>query len=809
MHKQVAIQAKALRERAWEKLEARHPALKETPLRATPAPSPAEQSTTITLGRDETGRPYLLPERPRLEHMHVIGATGSGKTNFLEHMIRQDVARGRGVCVVDPHGSHPDSLYRSLLTWMVEKGYDKSRVIHLVDPNAPSHTVGFNPLDRADSGTRFSVIAEAMFEAFERMWGDEDGNSKPTIQRVLTATFTALGEQGLTLAEARLLFDPDDARGIRSLVLGKLQDSYAYDEIEWLHRIGLEKSGKRDFRAEVVGPLNRLAKLTRTEAVRAIVGQTERLIDLREALDEGHIILANLSGGEQVYEQGADLLGRLLTRFIFFHARRRRRPDVPYFLYLDECHRYLSGDLPNLLAEVRKYGLGVTLSHQWLAQLGQADTPIREAVCKGPNLRAVFRIKDPSEAALLAEMVVPLNLEIPVKQLMRSTVVGHRRTQFGNASTGHQASSSHSTGSTATDSTAISETESSATTKTESKATTETHSEATTRTDSVATTETEIISETDTENNSTTVSKSVSETEGESFSDSESTSIGESSTRGISNTRSGGSSTSRGSSNSIARDPPGILLQGDMTSVSNGRDRGESTNDGWATGSSRADSSSKATTIGSSATETRSTTVAHSTAETNGRSHATTVGQSSGKSIGHSVGRQVGESLGKSVGKSIGNTSGRSIGHTRGRSLGLTNTSGNTTGSTTSTGYSEGIEPLYEILPTAVHSKENAIYMAAQTLRSLTTGQALINYVGQIGMNTAMIAVPRVQTSTVSVEQFDKLRASVFSTSPSAIETEKAIAVLEQREQGLFAAAEKNHEVEEPETFRVLVEKRK
>jgi hypothetical protein len=83
--------------------------------------------------------------------------------------------------------------------------------------------------------------------------------------------------------------------------------------------------------------------------VRAIVGQTDRLIDLREALDEGHIILANLSGGERVYEQGADLLGRLLTRFIFFHARRRRKPDVPYFLVLDECHRYLSGDLPNLL----------------------------------------------------------------------------------------------------------------------------------------------------------------------------------------------------------------------------------------------------------------------------------------------------------------------------------------------------------------------------------------------------------------------------------------------------------------------------
>ena len=146
----------------WSALAAKYPALKGAPPSAALSIAPTEQSTAITLGRDEAGRAYLLPERPRLEHMHVIGATGSGKTNFLEHTTRQDVARGRGVCVVDPHGSHPDSLYRSLLTWIVEKGYDKTRVVHLIDPNAPSHTVGFNPLDRADSGTQFSVIAEAM-----------------------------------------------------------------------------------------------------------------------------------------------------------------------------------------------------------------------------------------------------------------------------------------------------------------------------------------------------------------------------------------------------------------------------------------------------------------------------------------------------------------------------------------------------------------------------------------------------------------------------------------------------------------------
>jgi Type IV secretion-system coupling protein DNA-binding domain len=513
--------AQALRDEKRRLLEAQHPQLKGLPAPiAVPLPQRAD---AIVLGRDDFGRVCPLPTLPRLEHMHVIGATGSGKTNFLEHCIRQDIAHGRGVCVVDPHGNHPGSLYRSLLSWLVQKGYDKRRVIHLIDPNAPSHTIGFNPLARGGAETRFSVIAEAMFEAFERMWGDEDGNSKPTIQRVMTATFTALGELGLTLAETRLLFDPEDCNGVRSLVLSKLEDSYAYDEIDWLHRISGEKTGRRDFRAEVVGPLNRIAKLVRTEAVRTIVGQSDRLIDLREALDEGHIILANLSGGEHVYEQGADLLGRLLTRFLFFHARRRHKPHVPYFVYLDECHRYLSGDVPNLLAEVRKYGLGLVLAHQWLAQLGRRDDPIREALCKGPNLRAVFRIKDPVEAAELAEMTIPLDLEMPVRQLVRPTVIGHLRTLFRNASTGRQSSTTTTMGSSTAD------------TVTEIEM------------DSVSHTEGESSSETYMETEGESYAESFSETEGESYSGSLSSTLSSSLAVDRSEGESRGASESRGS----------------------------------------------------------------------------------------------------------------------------------------------------------------------------------------------------------------------------------------------------------------------
>ena len=89
------------------------------------------------------------------------------------------------------------------------------------------------------------------------------------------------------------------------------------------------------------------------------------------------------------------LLGRLLTRFLFFNAQRREHPERPFFFYLDECQLYLSGDVSRMLAEARKYGVGVVLAHQYLWQLEKAGEDILHAVRNATNLKVFFRIKDP------------------------------------------------------------------------------------------------------------------------------------------------------------------------------------------------------------------------------------------------------------------------------------------------------------------------------------------------------------------------------------------------------------------------------
>lgn len=425
------------REEIRRELRAKFPAVMRLP-------EPPFDRSAIVLGRSSRGSVVLLPERPRLEHMFVCGTTGGGKSKLLELCIRRDICAGRGVLVIDPHGEHPQSLYRSLLSWIKAREIGNRRTVHLIDPSAPTHTIGFNPLARPDPETDFSVISGQMLEAFSRAWRDEDTSRKPTIERVLTTVFSALCELELSLVEAPLLLDRRDRHGLRRHAIEKVTDAYTRDELQRLHELSQDERRRQDFDLEVLGPLNRLARFVRPPAIRAMLGQTETTLDFREALDEGHVILANLSGSARIYETDADLLGRLIVRSLFFHAKRRRRPDRAFVAYLDESHRYLSGDIENILAESRKYGVAAVLAAQWLAQYSVQGDNMLAAVLNATNVKAVFRGKDPEESARLAEMVIAFDLEIPVRGLIKPTVIGHRRSTLANASDSRQRSVSHS-----------------------------------------------------------------------------------------------------------------------------------------------------------------------------------------------------------------------------------------------------------------------------------------------------------------------------------------------------------------------------
>jgi hypothetical protein len=418
---------------------ARHPALAK-PARRESVPQPSRPPVVdgIMLGVDETGCQVRLNDTPRLEHMHTIGATGSGKSTFLLNNILQDIARGRGVCVLDPHGGHPDSLMNTVLTYLHDHHWFAARKVHILAPNFGDYIVGFNPLAPLP-GTDTTVIAGAMLEAFGRVWGDEDTKEKPLTRRLLRNVFVALAECGLTIPDAVELLDYHD-HTMRRRVLSQIRDDNARRELEGIEALSNQPRGLADFQSMVLGPVNRLAEFVACDAIRTMFAMSrahdppDKTIDLLSILDRGDILLVDLQHGSRVDEAATDLLGKVLLRYLFLLMTHRRpyalpRSDHPrfhpFFIYVDECHRYVTDDVEGLLTQARKFGMGVTLSHQYLAQLGKPHDKIYEAVRNSTEIKVVFRIKSPEEAQLLAQDVLPLDLESPVLASIRPVQTGY------------------------------------------------------------------------------------------------------------------------------------------------------------------------------------------------------------------------------------------------------------------------------------------------------------------------------------------------------------------------------------------------
>lgn len=667
------------RQKLLAKVEAEYPTL-----------FPAKASKTkrdfskVWLGATSAGEKIWLDEVARLEHMQAIGVTGSGKSNFLEHLAVQDIERGRGLVLLDPHGNHPDSVFARLTRWIATTPLAQTSRVHIISPNDVGSVVGFNPLAKIP-GTALSVIADALLQAFERAWDDENTQQKPTIRSVLKATFIALAEMDLTLCEAKFLFDQTEVGDrVREKVIPQLTDEYARDELSRLHETAKSERSKRDFRAEVMGPINRINEFVSSEAIRAMIGQTAadperpgKTLDLLRILNRADILLVNLQHGPRVSEADTNLLGAILLRYLFLFASRRTNRE-PYFVYVDECHRYLTGDVPNLLAECRKMGIGGVLSHQYMAQLGEPTDLIYQALRNSTRIKAVFNIESAQEAQDLAELVLPLNLEMPVKASVRPVQVGFRIDTLKSAQEAEHQADSYGM--------SLSEGES--------------LGEGTTR--GVAT--------------STNLSSgsSIANTIGSASGTNRGTAQGVSSAEMNSIGSAAGSATGHGDSIGISGTPT-TQIDPTMTNIPFLNQGGmiapagmAATPDTWVQGVS----------LGQS--DNRSASAVSSSAQ------GTSLGASS--MTNESVSSSESQALSKTLNEGIshGESESQAVTQNKSRSLSRATNNAHMEGRSKSQGQAEALFPVYQDLPTSYHSKDNVVYAAGEVLRSLPKGSAII-----------------------------------------------------------------------------------
>jgi hypothetical protein len=646
-----------------QSLEARRAALRARLARAPKAaPSPthspaARPRDLITLGTDAEQREVFIADTPRLEHMHVIGATGSGKSTFLLNGILQDIARGRGVCVLDPHGGHPDSLMNTVLRFLIEHRWFDAARVHILAPNVAEQVVGFNPLAPLP-GTDPAVIAGAMLAAFERAWGDEDTHAKPTTRRLLRTAFTALAECRLTLPDAVDLLDYDDHR-LRLNVLSRLQDEFARRDLERIEALASTPRGRREFEEAVLGPMNRLAEFVSCDAIRTMLAMSREhdeganTLDLLDIMDRGHVLLVDLQHGSRVDEAATDLLGKILLRYLFLliaHRRPYRLPESeeeryhPFFVYVDECHRYVTEDIQGLLTEARKYSLGVALAHQYLAQLGKPGERVYEAVRNSTEIKAVFRVKSAREAQELAHDVLPLSLQLPVEASVRPVQVGFEIKELANKT------------------------------------------------------------------------YSVHEGEGESVAQHAAEAI----TRGRTAMQHWMRAVGRATS----------VSRGSGTSTSSGF----GTSEGLSAVESHMDSMAYTydpntqTFIGAPMPSVQS--VGSSDAGANALLSSTSTFDSSGTSQFESVSETTSESEGIGGGLAFSESRSQAQGTSRGRHT--------TKGTTAGAGSAQALFPLYKELPTAFHSKEHALYLAGEIIRTLPVGRAVLRFRDTVTLLTVL-----------------------------------------------------------------------
>lgn len=291
----------------------------------------------------------------RRQHVYVIGKSGTGKTTLLHNAIVQDIAAGRGVGIIDPHGD----LAQSLLDHIPRHRSDD--VVYF-DPNAADYPIGLNLLQNVPVSERHRV-ASGVVSAFKSLWRDSWGPRTEYILYAAVAAHLDCGN-GSLLGVQRILSDDS----YRLWVARQIEDP----AVRRFWSVEFASYNER-FRQEAVAPIeNKVGQLLMAPPIRNLLGQVRRKIDARFMMDNRRIFIANLSKG-LLGDDKANLIGSILVTSFQLAAMSRadteERDRQDFYLYIDEFHNFTTDSFASLLSEARKYRLCMTLGHQYIQQL--------------------------------------------------------------------------------------------------------------------------------------------------------------------------------------------------------------------------------------------------------------------------------------------------------------------------------------------------------------------------------------------------------------------------------------------------------
>ena len=311
----------------------------------------------------------------RRRHMYLIGKTGMGKSTILENMIVADIRAGRGVAVVDPHGDLAEKVMKFIPA-------DRVNDIIYFNPSDTDFPIAFNIVEHVDVKVRH-LVASGLIGVFKKLWVDSWG---PRLEYILRNAILAVLDfpDANLLSVIRMLSD----KTYRKKVIAEVQDPVVRSF--WQKEFA---SYADKFASEAVSPIqNKVGQFLSSSLIRNIVGQTKSSIDVRKAMDEGKIIIMNLSKGH-IGEDNSALLGAMMITKIQLAAMSR--VDIPekerrdFYLYIDEFQNFSTESFASILSEARKYRLNLIIAHQYIEQL---TDEVKAAVFGNVGTLVAFRV---------------------------------------------------------------------------------------------------------------------------------------------------------------------------------------------------------------------------------------------------------------------------------------------------------------------------------------------------------------------------------------------------------------------------------
>ena len=334
-------------------------------------------------------RRFGIKQPDRLLHLYVVGKTGVGKSALLETFARQDIEAGRGFALVDPHGDLAERAAANVPPQLRDR-------LTFLDATDPANPFGYNPLRRVRDD-RIPLAASGFLETLRKLWPDAWGVRMEHVLR--NSLYALLEREGSTLPDIlRLYSDTAFRKKVTSRVRNEVVREF------WLHEFA---NYPDRYKLEVVAPIqNKLGALLADPTVRRILVAPPVDLHFRSIIDEGGILIVNLSKG-RLGEDTANLLGGVLVSTVGLAALSRAdTPEarrLPYHLYIDEFQAFTTLAFVSLMAELRKYGLGLTLAHQHLHQL---DPEVRHSVLGNAGTLICFRL-GAEDASYLAHELQP------------------------------------------------------------------------------------------------------------------------------------------------------------------------------------------------------------------------------------------------------------------------------------------------------------------------------------------------------------------------------------------------------------------